>query len=81
MNAYTSGTAGQAAPFGTGSTAFESTTWFDGTARTFDVTIPSGHQWLRVGIFLSHNSTTSTNSPPSTPQFQRFDYLTVTRIS
>lgn len=81
MNAYTSGTAGQAAPFGTGSTAFESTTWFDTAARTFDVTIPAGHSWLRVGLFISHNSTTATNSPPATPQYQRFEYLTVTRIS
>lgn len=81
MNAYTSGTSGQAVPFGSGSTAFESTTWTDGTARTFDVTIPSGHSYLRVGIFISHNSTTSTNTPPATPQFQRFDYLTVSRVS
>lgn len=81
MNAYTSGTSGQAVPFVSGSTPFESTTWTDGTARTFDVTIPSGHSYLRVGIFISHNSTTSTNSPPATPQFQRFDYLTVSRVS
>jgi hypothetical protein len=81
MNAYTSGTSGQAVPFGSGSTAFESTTWTDGTDRTFDITIPGGHSYLRVGIFISHNSTTSTNSPPTTPQFQRFDYLTVNRIS
>lgn len=81
MNAYTSGTSGQAVPFGTGSTPFESTTWTDRTARTFDVTIPSGHFYLRVGIFMSHNSTTSTNSPPADPQYNRFDYLRVTRIS
>ena len=81
MNAYTSGTSGQAAPFGSGSEPFESTTWFDKTARTFNVTIPSGHSWLRVGIFISHNSTTSTNSPPATPIFQRFDSFRVTRIS
>lgn len=81
MNAYTSGTSGQAAPFGTGSTAFESTTWTNTTARTFDVTIPAGHSYLRVGIFISHNSTTSTNSPPATPQYQRFDYLTIERVS
>lgn len=81
MNAYTSGTSGQAVPFGTGSTAFESTTWTDTAARTFNITIPAGHSYLRVGIFISHNSTTSTNTPPSTPQYQRFDYLRVSRVS
>lgn len=80
MNAYTSSTAGQAVPFGTNSTAFESSTYSNATARTFDVTIPSGHTWFRPGIFISHNSTTSTNSPPATPIWCRFDYLRVERV-
>lgn len=80
LNAYTSPNAGQANPFGTGAVAFQSSTYGGNTAQTFDINVPSGHQWLRVGIFMEHNSTTSTNSPPSVPQWGRFDYLRVTRI-
>lgn len=80
LNAYTSPNAGQANPFGTGAVAFQSPTYGGNTAQTFDINVPSGHQWLRVGIFMEHNSTTSTNSPPSVPQWGRFDYLRVTRI-
>jgi hypothetical protein len=78
--AYTSTTSGQAQPFGSNAQVFQSPTYGTNSAQTFSFSIPSGHPYLRVGIFIEHNSTTSNNNPPSTPQWGRFDYLRVNRI-
>ena len=80
INAYTSPNAGQAAPFGTGSQPFQSPTYGTQSSQTFDITVPSGHIHLRVGIFIEHNSSTSTNSPPAIPLFGRFEHLRVVRV-
>jgi len=80
INAYTSNTSGQAAPFGSGSQSFQSSTYGSESAQTFDVTIPSGHLYLRVGTFVEYNATSETDSPPSLPRWARFDYLRVSRI-
>lgn len=81
INAYTSSISGNAQPFAEGSAQFQSSTYGAQSDQAYSITIPSGHYYLRVGLFVEHNSTSSTNSPPATPQWGRFNYLRVTRTS
>lgn len=81
INVYTSNISGQAVPFGTNSIPFESPTYGGFTAQTYSFTIPSGHSYLRVGLFVVYNNTTIGTAKASTPQWARFDYLGVRRTS
>lgn len=79
MEAYTSPFAGQAGPFGASATSHPSLQYTDLSTQTHSVTVPPLHTKLRIGLTVAHTSGTPTNTPPSTPQWARFNFLRINR--
>lgn len=79
MEAYTSPFAGQAGPFGASATSHPSLQYTNLSTQTHSVTIPPLHTKLRIGLTVAHTSRTPTNTPPSTPQWARFNFLRINR--
>lgn len=80
MVVYTSPNSGQAQPFGTGSQVFQSPTYGNNTAQTFDMNVPNGHLYMRVGVFVEYDLTSTTDTAPTLPRWARFDYIRVTSV-
>jgi len=62
--------------FGTNSTYQESSAYFDFTNNSWNVTVPSGHNWMRPMLLVNHNST---SYPSNMPRFYTFNWFRVTR--
>ncbi len=68
---------GDADFFGANSLVQEGTNYFDLTNNSWNVTIPSGHNWMRPMITLDHSST---NQPANMPRYYTFNWFRVTRV-
>jgi hypothetical protein len=77
---YTSPNAGQAQPFGTGSQTFQSPTYGNNTAQSFNMAVPNGHLYMRVGVFVEYDLTSTTDTAPTLPRWARFDYIRVNYV-
>ena len=62
--------------FGDGSQVQESGQFFDLANNTWNVTVPSGHNWMRPMIVVFHSST---SYPTNMPRNYRFNWFRVTR--
>jgi hypothetical protein len=63
--------------FGTNSLAQEGPRYFDLNNNSWDVTIPSGHNWMRPMIVLDHSSS---NYPTVMPRSYTFNWFRITRV-
>lgn len=78
--AYTSPNAGQARPLGSGSVEHISSTYGNNTAQSLNMAVPSGHNYMTVGVFVQYNLTSESDTAPTFPRWARFDYIRVNYV-